>query len=326
MFPINDTAISKKKPTVNNAIITINIIVFIGQSFFFADGNSIFYLYGLVPARYTVEEVAFHFNSFHQIFSFLSFMFLHGGLWHLVFNMWSLYIFGDNIEDRLGHSKYLIFYILCGILSGITHMFFNFYSNTPVIGASGAIAGVMGAYLILYPRAKITTLFFFIPFSIPAFVFLGLWFIVQFFNATSQVVGSIAWWAHIGGFVAGIVLLRFFSDVSFANFKKEIKISAGKQKQRDRNVVMTKSSIDDSNLYGILEITATEAFIGVEKKVNVPWGFYNRIYKVMVPAGIKEGEIIRLKGLGKAKTNGNGNAGDLLLKIKVVNLNKEDFL
>jgi membrane associated rhomboid family serine protease len=142
-------------------------------------------------------------------------MFLHGGFFHLLGNMWFLYIFGDNVEDRLGHFRYLVFYLLCGLTSGISHLFLNWTSQIPTIGASGAIAGVMGAYFLLYPGAKVLTLvpiFFFLHFiEIPAFLFLGFWIFFQFFNAAfSPQLGGIAWWAHIGGFFFGIIFLKLF--------------------------------------------------------------------------------------------------------------------
>lgn len=174
------------------------------------------YIYGLVPARYTLPQISIHFSVSQQILSFLSFMFLHGGFWHLLSNMWSLYIFGDNVEDRLGPFRYLVFYLLCGLLSGLSHLFLNLYSNMPTIGASGAIAGVMGAYFILYPAARILTLIpiFIIPYfiEIPAFFFLGFWFLLQFLSAAGSRadISGIAWWAHIGGFIFGIIFLKLF--------------------------------------------------------------------------------------------------------------------
>jgi membrane associated rhomboid family serine protease len=130
--------------------------------------------------------------------------------------MWFLWIFGDNIEDRLGHFKFVLFYLLCGVAAGLTHVYTNPSSIVPTVGASGAIAGVMGAYTILYPRAKVLTLFiffFFIRFiEVPAFLFLGVWFLIQFLSGAATMAASdanagVAWWAHIGGFVVGIVLI-----------------------------------------------------------------------------------------------------------------------
>jgi rhomboid family protein len=154
------------------------------------------------------------------VIPFFTSMFLHGGFLHVAGNMWYLWIFGDNIEDRLGHFNYLIFYLLCGLGAGITHTIFNYESVVPSIGASGAIAGVLGAYLISYPRARVLTLvpiFIFIQIiEIPAVIVLGFWFIVQFFYgatslaATTGNSGGVAWWAHIGGFLLGMVFVNVF--------------------------------------------------------------------------------------------------------------------
>ena len=202
MIPIRDTIKAETYPMVNLSLITINVVVFL---FELSQGPALsrfVYTYGLVPARYSVPQISTHFDSGQQIFSFLSFMFLHGGFLHLLGNMWILYIFGDNVEDKLGHFRYLVFYLLCGFTSGMSHLFLNWYSEIPTVGASGAIAGVMGAYFVLYPGARVLTLipiFFFLQFvEIPAFLFLGLWFVFQFLSAavSSGQEGGIAWWAH----------------------------------------------------------------------------------------------------------------------------------
>ncbi len=175
MFPIRDTVPSKNYPIVTHALIAVNIICFLIQISQGRDFDHFAYIYGLVPARYTVPQIAEYFTFGQQAFAFFSFMFLHGGFMHILGNMWFLYIFGDNVEDRLGHFRYFLFYILCGLLSGLSHFFLNLHSNLPTIGASGAIAGVMGAYFILHPTSKILTLvpILIIPFffEIPAFFF-----------------------------------------------------------------------------------------------------------------------------------------------------------
>ena len=158
MFPIRDTAPCKNYPVVNTLIIALNILIYFFQLTLGSELNRFLYSYGLVPARYTEHELSRFFSFSQQLSAPFTFMFLHGSFWHLITNMWSLYIFGDNIEDRLGPFRYLVFYIMCGIASGFSHFFLNFDSTVPVIGASGAIAGVMGAYFVLYPRAKILTL------------------------------------------------------------------------------------------------------------------------------------------------------------------------
>jgi len=147
-------------------------------------------------------------------------MFLHGGWLHLIGNMWYLWIFGDNVEDRRGHGRFLVFYLLAGLGAGFIHTGVNYYVVIPSVGASGAIAGVLGAYLLLHPFARVTTLipifFFWQIVEIPAVIVLGLWFLMQFLSGTSALsvadatAGGLAWWAHIGGFLVGMVLLAVF--------------------------------------------------------------------------------------------------------------------
>ena len=148
-------------------------------------------------------------------------MFLHGGWMHLIGNMWFLWIFGDNVEDVMGHGKFLLFYLLCGVAAGLTHVVLNPDSHIPTIGASGAIAGVMGAYLVKFPHARILTLvpifFFLTTFELPAAFVLLYWFVIQFFSGVGSVAyssssqGGTAWFAHVGGFLAGIVLVWVFA-------------------------------------------------------------------------------------------------------------------
>ena len=158
MIPIRDTIPTKNFPVVNLTLIAMNVAIFLLQISQGPELCRFIYFYGLVPARYSVPQIASYFSPGQQLFSLVSFMFLHGGFWHLLGNMWSLYIFGDNVEDRLGHLRYIIFYLLCGMASGISHLLLNLNSNVPTIGASGAIAGIMGAYFILHPFSKILTL------------------------------------------------------------------------------------------------------------------------------------------------------------------------
>ena len=165
MIPIRDTIQSKNYPVVNNIIIAANVLLYLVQLTQGDRLNHFFITYGLVPARYSVPQIAAYFTSGQQVLSFFSFMFIHGGFWHLLGNMWSLYIFGDNVEDRLGHFRYLVFYFMVGLASWFVHILFSWNSDIPTLGASGAIAGVMGAYFVFYPRAKVLTLLpiFFIP-------------------------------------------------------------------------------------------------------------------------------------------------------------------
>jgi len=322
MIPIRDTIPSKNYPVVNNTIIGINVVLYLFEMSQGANLNRFIYIYGLVPARYSMPQIASYFSAGQQLLSLLSFMFLHGGFWHLLGNMWSLYIFGDNVEDRLGPFRYLVFYLLCGITSGLSHLLFNLHSNIPTIGASGAIAGVMGAYLILHPHSKILTLIpiIFIPWfvEIPAFFFLGLWFVLQFLNAAGSHgnIGGIAWWAHIGGFVFGIVLLKIFLVLPETGVSSKIRRVTVKRKTHRLQIVRPGGLGKDPHLYGTIDITSFEALAGTQKLINIPKGFQKRIVKVIVPPGVKEGSKLRLKGLGK--TASDGQRGDLYLKVMII--------
>ena len=305
MIPLRDTIPSKNYPVVTNTIIGINIVVFLVE---LAQGTGLerfVYIYGLVPARYTVLQLEFYFTTGQQLFSFISFMFLHGSFWHLLSNMWCLYIFGDNVEDRLGPLRYLLFYLLCGMTSGLSHLIFNLHSNVPTIGASGAIAGVMGAYFILHPYSKILTLIpiFFIPYfiEIPAFFFLGVWFVLQILNAAGSHggIGGIAWWAHIGGFIFGIILLKIFCAAPDIGVTGKMRQITAKRKTPRLQIIRPVGSENDPHLYGLINITPHEAMAGTSKLVNIPWGFHKRLFKIMVPPGMKEGNTLRLKGLGR---------------------------
>jgi membrane associated rhomboid family serine protease len=321
MIPIRDTIPSKNYSVVNNSIIGINVVVYLLQISMVPDLNRFVYIYGLVPARYSIPQISSYFTTIQQLFSLLSFMFLHGGFWHLLGNMWFLYIFGDNIEDRLGPLRYLVFYLLCGITSGLSHIIINLHSNIPTIGASGAIAGVMGAYLILYPHAKILTLIpiIFIPWfvEIPAFFFLGLWFFIQFISAAGSHggIGGIAWWAHIGGFIFGIIYLKILLAFPGTGVSAQMRKVTAKRKTHRLQVIRPVGPGKDPHLYGTITITSFEALTGTLKLVNIPWGFQKRLVRVSVPAGVQEGSKLRLKGLGK--TTPDGLRGDLYLKVAI---------
>jgi membrane associated rhomboid family serine protease len=182
--------------------------------------EQLFYLFGLVPARYSHPGWAHWVGlSADDYWPFLTCMFLHGGWFHFVGNMWTLWIFGDNVEDRMGPARFLIFYLLCGLAAGMVHYHTNLYSAVPTVGASGAIAGVMGAYFMLYPRARIIMLLpiFFYPlfFETLVVLYLGVWFYSQLLSGVLSIpgsaqVGGIAVWAHVGGFIAGVVLRGIF--------------------------------------------------------------------------------------------------------------------
>lgn len=179
-----------------------------------------FYLFGIVPARYTHPEWATLLGlPVDTYWPFLTSMFLHGGWTHILGNMWTLWIFGDNVEDRIGPIRFLFFYLLCGLAAGVVHCLANPQSTVPSVGASGAIAGVLGAYFVLFPYARVIVLvpilFFPLFFELPALTYLGFWALIQVFSGTLSLagpsdVGGVAWWAHVGGFAAGILLQFFF--------------------------------------------------------------------------------------------------------------------
>jgi hypothetical protein len=248
-------------------------------------------------------------------------MFLHGGFLHLLGNMWFLYIFGDNVEDRLGPFRYLVFYLLCGLASGISHLVINWHSVIPTIGASGAIAGVMGAYFILYPRAKVLTLvpiFIFFQFiELPAFLFLGIWFLFQFLSAAgaSAQAGGIAWWAHIGGFVFGIVFLKLFEFLPESGASRKIRKMTRKRTTPRLQVIRPAGLGTDPDLYGLVSITEREALFGTRKLINIPEGFKKRTFFLTIPQGVSEGSKLRLKGLGRQTPE--GLQGDLYLKVQI---------
>jgi membrane associated rhomboid family serine protease len=221
MFPIQDSVPSRSVPVVTRALILINVVVFFFELSLSRESIiQLFYLFGVVPARFTDPEwaasIGFPIGSY---WSLLTHQFLHGGWLHIVANMWTLWIFGDNVEDRMGPLRFIIFYLVCGVLAALTQVLVTPDATIPSVGASGAIAGVLGAYLLFFPTARlivlIPILFFPFFFELPAVIFLVLWFFIQLFSGTAmlarpQQVGGIAFWAHIGGFIAGMLLCRFF--------------------------------------------------------------------------------------------------------------------
>jgi membrane associated rhomboid family serine protease len=205
MFPLRDTQPSYSRPLITVLIIILNVVVFLHEVSLDEYSRNYFIAhYGLIPAR-------FHFSAI------LTSMFMHGGWMHIIGNMWFLWIFGDNVEDAFGHFKYLVFYLLCGIAAAFTQVLFSPGSRLPMVGASGAIAGVMGAYLIKFPRSRIVTLVFIFIFittiEVPAGLMLAYWFIIQFFSGVGTIgyshvsQGGTAFFAHIGGFITGMILV-----------------------------------------------------------------------------------------------------------------------
>jgi membrane associated rhomboid family serine protease len=321
MIPIRDTIRSETYPIVNSCIIAVNVLVFFVELSQGARLDGFIKIYGLVPARYSVPQIADYFTTGQQVLSFLTFMFLHGGFLHLLGNMWSLYIFGDNVEDRLGHFRYLMFYLLCGLASGISHLAINWHSMIPTIGASGAIAGVMGAYFILYPRAKVLTLvpiFFFFQFiELPAFLFLGIWFLFQFMSAAgaSAQAAGIAWWAHIGGFVFGVIFLKLFEMLPASGVRGKVRHLTKKRTTPRLQVIRPAGSGSGPDMYGVIAITEREALFGARKLVNIAEGFKKRTFFLTIPPGLSEGRTLRLKGMGRRTAE--GWRGDLYLKVQV---------
>ncbi len=210
-FPLRDELPSRSFPILTIGIILINIGIFVYQAWFGLHGFE-FYVneYGLVPAAITGNPSAdLMVRTSFPFLNFFTAMFMHGGIGHLLGNMWFLWIFGDNIEDVLGKKKFIFFYLLTGVLASVAHIAKNPGSGIPLVGASGAIAGVLGAYFVLFPRQRVLTLaflgFYVTTFRLRAVWFLGIWFLFQLLN--TMVGGYVAWWAHVGGFVSGMVLI-----------------------------------------------------------------------------------------------------------------------
>ncbi|MCS4542195.1 MAG: rhomboid family intramembrane serine protease [Euryarchaeota archaeon] len=208
-FPLRDENPKETFPFVTIGLIIINVAIFI-LTLFSGEFEAIVNEFGIKPALFLRE-----FRP--EVFTLFTSMFLHGGILHIVGNMWYLWIFGDNIEDKCGHVGFLIFYLLSGLAAAFVHIWFNPSSMVPTIGASGAISGVLGAYFIRFPRAKVLALVVLVIYittiKVPAFFLLGFWFIYQFLFAQLSVIAgatSIAYWAHVGGFVAGILLFFVF--------------------------------------------------------------------------------------------------------------------
>lgn len=221
MLPIRDDQPRYSTPFVTRFLIVLNVVIFFFE--WTLDPRSLNVLvhqFGVVPyhlavflggsPRYPLPAI---------VIPFLTSMFLHGSWMHVIGNMWFLYIFGDNVEDYLGHFKYLAFYVLTGIIAMVTQVAINLHSTAPTLGASGAIAGVLGAYFILYTRARVLTWFFVFVVWVPAWIILGYWFVLNFLSGTAtaldvrgQSMGGVAFWAHVGGFVSGALLVKMFGE------------------------------------------------------------------------------------------------------------------
>lgn len=238
MIPLRDDVPSQTTPVVNWILILINV-VFFAYELSMGEGIGRFFAQAaVIPALVTGPDRVLSAGDLlrstidpSQITRILTSMFLHGGWLHLIGNMLYLWIFGDNVEDRLGHFRYIVFYLLCGLLATWAHIAAGPRSPVPSIGASGAIAGILGAYISLYPHARVVGIlplgFFTQMIQLPAVFFLGLWFLQQFLSGAGSLMareggqGGVAWWAHIGGFVAGVVLVRVFQRSSRAPRRKD---------------------------------------------------------------------------------------------------------
>jgi len=221
MFPIRDSVRSESIPVVTRGLVIVNALVFLMELAFTSQAREeLFYLFGIVPARFAHPDwAAAHGFPPHHFLPLLTHQFLHGGWLHIISNMWALWVFGDNVEDRMGSFRFLIFYLLCGVAAGFTQMLSSPSSTIPSVGASGAIAGVLGAYLLLFPTARVEVVmpiwFYPVFFELPAVLYLGFWFFSQLFSGTMALasprqVGGIAWWAHVGGFVSGMLFCGIF--------------------------------------------------------------------------------------------------------------------
>lgn len=214
MLPIRDDAPHSTTPFITYFLIGLNILVFLFEPTPGTRASAdVFWHFGFVP--YHVDTwLSGTTPAAAAFFPLFSSMFLHGSWFHLIFNMWGLAIFGDNVEDRLGHFGYLLFYLACGLGAGLTQFVFSLHSQIPTLGASGAIAGVMGAYFLLFPSARVLTWFFVFVLWLPAWLVLGYWFVVQFLSGAATAItytqqsGGVAVWAHVGGFLTGILLIK----------------------------------------------------------------------------------------------------------------------
>lgn len=225
MIPLRDDVPSRRYPFINTLLIAINVAAWLYELTLGQRLSGFIQIYGVIPAEYTHPALLSALRDpqlffVDRVIPIVTSMFLHGGWFHVIGNMLYLYIFGDNVEDRMGHSRYLVFYLLCGLAAGGAHVVSDPSSAVPSIGASGAVAGILGAYLMLYPGARVRVLLpvfvFLYVVEVPALFFLGFWLLQQFLYGTLTLdmptaqTGGVAWWAHIGGFAAGAVLIWFF--------------------------------------------------------------------------------------------------------------------
>jgi rhomboid family protein len=216
MIPLRVDIFRARAAIINGLLILVNVLAFFYELTLSArTGRLLVYKFGLTPSHEQLLFAKHGINLPQAIFPLFTSMFLHGGWMHLLGNMLFLWVFGGAVEEALGHFQYLIFYLVCGVGSALVHTVFNLGSKVPTIGASGAISGVMGAFIVLFPRAKVTTLIpallLFFTVKIPAYLMLGYWFLLQFFSGVASLgmtdQGGVAWWAHVGGFILGALLV-----------------------------------------------------------------------------------------------------------------------
>jgi len=221
MLPIRDDQPRYSTPWVTRFLIALNLLIFFFEATLDRRSlNTLIGQFGVVPSHLAALLAGSPLYPLPAVVvPFFTSLFLHGSWMHVIGNMWFLYIFGDNVEDFLGHFKYLVFYLLTGVLAMATHVVVNLHSTAPALGASGAIAGVLGAYFILYPKARVLTWFFVFVLWVPAWIILGYWFVLNFLSGTATVLavqrqnmGGVAFWAHVGGFISGALLVKVFGE------------------------------------------------------------------------------------------------------------------
>jgi membrane associated rhomboid family serine protease len=223
MLPLRDDQPRYSTPSVTYFLIGINLVIFLFEATL--DPRSLDLLirqFGVVPSHLAAFLAgSSKYSLAAVVLPFFTSMFLHGSWMHVLGNMWFLYIFGDNVEDYLGHFKYLVFYLLTGLIAMVAQVAVNLHSTMPTVGASGAIAGILGAYFVLYPKARVLTWFFVFVLWVPAWIILGYWFVLNFLSGTEtalavhrQNMGGVAFWAHVGGFISGALLVKLFPERS----------------------------------------------------------------------------------------------------------------
>lgn len=221
MLPIRDDQPRYSTPWVTRFLIGLNLLIFFFEASLNQRSlNALIHQFGVIPTHTGALLAGSHRFSLAVVaLPFFTSMFLHGSWMHVIGNMWFLYIFGDNVEDYLGHFTYLTFYLLTGLIAMTAQVAINLHSTVPTLGASGAIAGVLGGYFVLYPRARVLTWFFVFVIWVPAWVILGYWFVLNFLSGTAtalavqgQNLGGVAFWAHVGGFIAGALLVKVFGE------------------------------------------------------------------------------------------------------------------